>query len=84
MTSISPMHTMHAIPFDQVVITDGFWKHWQDLNRNVTIHAVFDRFQETGRFDALRCAWKEGEKNRPHIFWDSDVAKWIEAVAYLL
>ena len=22
--------------------------------------------------------------NRPHIFWDSDVAKWMEAVAYLL
>lgn len=60
------MHTMHAIPFDQVVITDGFWKHWQDLNRNVTIHAVFDRFQETGRFDALRLE-RRREKPPAHL-----------------
>ena len=29
-------------------------------------------------FDALR----ERIANEPHIFWDSDVGKWIEAAAY--
>ena len=28
--------------------------------------------------------WKKGQPNPPHIFWDSDVAKWIEAAAYSL
>ena len=31
-----------------------------------------------------RCRWKEEGKYEAHIFWDSDVAKWIEGVAYLL
>ena len=41
------------------------------------------RFEESGRFDALRFNYAETGK-KPHIFFDSDVAKWIEAVAYLI
>jgi DUF1680 family protein len=48
------------------------------------MQAVYDRFYSTGRISAFRCDWKEGEPNRPHIFWDSDVAKWMEAAAYIL
>lgn len=47
------MHTLRAIPFSQVVITDGFWKHWQDLNRNVTIYA-FANCGETKMTDWIR------------------------------
>ncbi|MBE6952403.1 MAG: glycoside hydrolase family 127 protein [Ruminococcaceae bacterium] len=75
---------IEKVPFSDVEITGGFWKKRQDLNRSTTIHAVRDRFAETGRFDAFRCDWKEGDPNHPHIYWDSDVAKWIEAVAYLI
>ena len=64
-------------------ITGGFWKEKQDLLAQVTAQAVFDRFEETGRFEALRAKWREGMP-QPHIFWDSDAAKWIEGVAYLL
>ena len=71
------------VPYYNSRITGGFWKQKQDLVRSTTIHAVYDRFKETGRFDAFKCDWKEGQPNRPHHFWDSDVAKWIEAVAYL-
>jgi DUF1680 family protein len=39
--------------------------------------------KETGRLDALRLNWKPGMEP-PHIFWDSDVAKWIEAASYSL
>ena len=56
-------------------ITNGFWADRQKLNREVTIHSVYDRFKETGRFDAFKLDWKKGEPNRPHIFWDSDIAK---------
>lgn len=72
------------VSFRDVDITSGFWKEKQALNRNVTIYAVRDRFEDTGRFAAFRCDWKEGMPNRPHFFWDSDVAKWIEGAAYIL
>ena len=40
-------------------ITGGFWKEKQELFRRVTVDAVYDRFEETGRFEALNCSWKE-------------------------
>ena len=42
------------------------------------------RFEETGRFDALRFNFHEKNTIKPHIYFDSDVAKWIEAVSYLI
>lgn len=73
-----------SVSFDQIELTDGFWKERQDLFRDVTIKAVFDRFEETGRFEALKFNWKEGMPHKPHIFWESDVTKWIEGAAYFL
>ena len=72
-----------TVDFSKTDITGGFWRQKQDLVRKTTVKAVYDRFKETGRFDAFKCDWKEGMPNRPHFFWDSDVAKWIEGVAYL-
>ncbi len=70
--------------FSEVTLREGFWKALAEKNRATTLPAVYDRFAETGRFDALSCNWKEGEPNRPHIFWDSDVAKWIEGASYVI
>ena len=78
------MHQGKAITYKNVDITSGFWKDQQDVVRSSTIGAVYDRFDETGRFHALTGAWKEGEPNKPHIFWDSDIAKWIEGAAFFL
>lgn len=75
---------MNRINFNETKINNGFWKKKQDMIKNTTVHAVYDRFAETHRFDALACKWKEGEPNKPHFFWDSDVAKWIEGAAYIL
>ncbi len=75
--SIIPMRS-------QVTVTGGFWAQRQRLNRTVTIRSVYDRFVETGRFEAFRLNWQEGMPNRPHIFWDSDVAKWMESAAYII
>ena len=56
----------NMLPFDKVTLTDGFWKERQELNRRVTIWNVYKRFKETGRFDAFKMNWKEGEPNKPH------------------
>ena len=74
---------MKKIAFNKTRITGGFWKEKQELVRRVTTKAVYDRFAETHRFDALKCDLTQTEF-KPHIFWDSDVAKWIEGVAYLI
>ncbi len=72
---------MKNIRFSSVNVTGGFWKVKQDMVKNVTVNAVYDRFEETHRFEALKC---KPQEYTPHIFWDSDVAKWIEGVAYIL
>ena len=78
------MNKQHPIPFDKVNITGGFWKDRIALNESVTLDSVRRRFEDTGRFSALSCEWKQGEPDRPHFFYDSDAAKWMEAAAYVL
>lgn len=71
--------------FPNVNIQGGFWKKMEDLNKTVTIDAVYDRFSDTGRFEAMNCNWTpESSSPQPHVFWDSDVAKWIEGATYIL
>ena len=74
---------MKNLDFAATTIKGGFWGYYSNLVRKKTVNAVYQRFLETGRFDAFRCDWREGMENKPHIYWDSDIAKWIEGVAYL-
>lgn len=75
---------MKNLNFEFTKINNGFWKFYSDLDRSSVVYNVYNRFKETGRFDALKCSWREGMPNKPHIFWDSDVVKWMEGVAYLI
>lgn len=77
------MKKINAVSFRDVTLKDGFWLKRYELNKNVTIESVKNRFEETARFDALRFNFIKNGRT-PHIFYDSDVAKWIEAVAYLI
>ena len=71
--------------FDQVSLTGGFLKFKQDTNLKTTIYAVYDRFLETGRFGSLECKWTPGsDLPSPHVFYDSDVAKWMEGASYII
>lgn len=74
---------LQNLPFSNVTILDGFWKSRYDLNRKVSIRSVYERFEETARFDSLRFVYRKTGQ-LPHIFYDSDFAKWVEAVAYLI
>ena len=78
------MRDMQTIPYSKIKITGGFWGARRKVGREHTLMAIYDRFAETGRFASLDFQWKPGEPNCPHIFWDSDIAKWIESAAYLL
>ncbi len=75
--------TFAPVPFTAVTIEDEFWMPRLRANRERTIPIEYDQCKTTGRVDALRLDWQPGQKE-PHYFWDSDIAKWIEAAAYSL
>lgn len=77
------MKNNNFVPFTNVDLTDGFWKNRYELNRDVSVPNVQKRFEETARFDAMRFNYHKNGKEI-HFFYDSDMAKWAEAVSYLI
>jgi len=75
---------MSPVSLAQVVIDDGFWSPRIETNRIKTIPHEYKQCKDTGRIDAFDLTWQSGEEPVPHYFWDSDVAKWIEAASYSL
>lgn len=65
-------------------------------SRRETFHAVgvkaqLAQLRKTGRYDCFNLKWQPGiydDLSRwpcpPPVYWDSDVAKWIEGACYLL
>jgi DUF1680 family protein len=83
-TAPTPVRRAYApVPFTAVTIDDVFWTPRLAANRERTIPIEYDQCKITGRIDALRLDWQPGQPI-PHYFWDSDVAKWIEAASYSL
>jgi uncharacterized protein len=72
------------VPFHAVKINDSFWSPRIQVNREVTLATEYSQLKDTGRIDAFRKEWTPGKTPLPHFFWDSDVAKWIEATSYSL
>lgn len=78
------MNKYQSVDFTNVDICGGFWKDRQNTNRKITVYAVWKQFLETGRFAAFEMNWQEGMPNKPHYYWDSDIAKLIEGAAYII
>ena len=72
------------VPMKNVTFAGGLWASRLETNRRVTLLTEYRLCKRTGHIDAWKLKWKPGRPNPPHIFWDSDVAKWIEAAAYSL
>ena len=72
------------MPLNKVTIEDDFWAPRMKVNREKTLLAAHKQLRDTGRIDAFRLDWKPGMEPQPHRFWDSDVAKWVEAASYSL
>ncbi len=77
---------MKQIPFYYTRLDGAFWGEKQRVTRDVTIDSVYDQFEQSKRFEALKCDRDQQEREgwNAHIFWDSDVAKWIEGMAFAL
>jgi DUF1680 family protein len=55
-----------------------------------TLHTQLKRLRETGRYDCFKLQWHKIYDDKSmwpvpfHLFWDSDIAKWIEGACYFL
>lgn len=84
MTATSTRIRRRPLPMSAVTISDSFWTPRREIVRERTIPQQEHQLRTGGQFDALKLQWKPGDPNEPHIFWESDVAKWIEAASYSL
>ena len=80
----SPRRRLVPLPLRDVEIDGPFWSPRVQTNREVTIPAVYEEYKRTGRIGAFRLRWKPGRPRQPHVFWDSDVAKWLEGLCSTL
>ncbi|HZO84454.1 MAG TPA: hypothetical protein VFC26_04530, partial [Verrucomicrobiae bacterium] len=60
---------LSPVPISRVVIDDGFWAPRLETNRRATIPMIYERCKDSGRIDALRLKWKNGDPSKPHVFW---------------
>ncbi|MDD3885744.1 MAG: glycoside hydrolase family 127 protein [Victivallaceae bacterium] len=70
--------------FNSVKPADPFFAPRIKKCLEVTIPTAMRQCVDTGRIDAFKLNWKPGMPNQPHVFWDSDVAKVMEGMAYSL
>ncbi len=71
-------------PWTDVTVDDAFWSPRRQVNHRVTLQAQYQHLVDSGRLGSIQLKWKEGDPNPPHVFWDSDIAKWLEAAAYIV
>lgn len=67
----------------------SFWDRKRNVVLQNTIPFQLDMLKSTGRYDAFDLKWHPIYNDEPttwpvpkHLFWDSDVGKWIEGLAY--
>jgi DUF1680 family protein len=81
------------LPRGRVRIRGGFWQRWRDLIGETTLAHEFEAMQADGHLDAmlldpkmhrgraLADPWAEAGYWGGSVFWDSDLAKWLEAAS---
>ncbi|NRA40423.1 MAG: glycoside hydrolase family 127 protein [Planctomycetes bacterium] len=71
-----------AIKLDCISIDDSLWTTRRQTLAKVTLLSQWHKLHESGRLAALGIWNCDAEEPEKHGFWDSDNAKWLEAVAY--
>jgi uncharacterized protein len=89
-----PRRRYAPLALPDVSIADAFWAPKQGVNRERTLPHIYAQLRDTARLDAFRPGWQpepgiavipiHGGGATPVMFWDSDVAKWLEATSYSL
>jgi DUF1680 family protein len=81
--SQSPHARWKTLEFKSVSLNKGFWTKKLNVNRKISLHFGFEMLKKAGNFDNLRIAAGLIKGNyRGYVFQDSDIYKWLEAVAW--
>lgn len=83
--SHSPAARLRNVPVSAVSIRDGFWSARRKTNVEKSIPTLLALLEENGVIDNFRRL--SGAKNVPRrgpLYTDSDIYKWMEAVAFVL
>lgn len=84
-TSRSPYSKLRPVPVENVHLEDAFWAPRLQTVREATLPAQHQLIEETGRLLNFRRVSGKGKGEFQGLYFnDSDVYKWIEAVAFSL
>ena len=81
----SPHARLHAVPIRAVKMGDGFWSARRAINVDKSIPTMLAELEQHGVVDNfLRLEGKKDVPRRGPLYTDSDLYKWMEAVAFVL
>jgi DUF1680 family protein len=89
--AFGPPH--QPVPFTAVELTDRLWSSRQRVVRERTVPFLYRQMEKIGTFEALDVTAPPGPLAFPYrkngtstsvMYWDSDIAKWIESASYTL
>ena len=81
----SPYAKLHAVPIHAVQMGDGFWSARRAINVEKSIPTLLTELEQHGVVDNfLRLEGKKDVPRRGPLYTDSDLYKWMEAVAFVL
>ena len=83
--SASSLGALKTVPYQAVRINQGFWAKRQTINRQVSLKHGYKMLEKAGNFHNLRmAAGRETGNYAGLVFYDEDVYKWLEALAWEL
>ncbi len=84
-TSTSPAAHWQTLPLTSIRVTGGIWAQRAHTNHAISLRHGYTMLEASGNFHDLRLAAGslEGEYQGPRYI-DSDLYKWLEALAYAL
>ena len=75
---------MKSAVLTSVKVNDPVFASRVEMAFGPMLEAVVEQTESTGRIGAFDLKWKVGDPCKPHVYWDSDVAKVLEGIAYIL
>lgn len=81
----SPYVKLHDVPIRAVRMGSGFWQSRREINVEKSIPTLLAELEQHGVVDNfLRLEGKKNVPRRGPLYTDSDIYKWMEAVAFVL
>ncbi|MBN1917301.1 MAG: glycoside hydrolase family 127 protein [Verrucomicrobia bacterium] len=73
------------MPHGSVTLDEGFWSHWQAVNRRVALPHGYAKLEESRALENFRLAAEGTKEGYSEPRWrDQDLYKWLESAAYEL